>query len=177
MKIASKNYLKIVLILAFFSFNFSTLKAQESQDSFWNNVRFGGGLGLSFGNGFFSGTIAPSAIYEFDNQFAAGIGLNATYAKRHNWFKSTILGASVISLYNPIEALQLSAEFEELNVNRDFDENFVANADDNYWYPALFLGAGYRTGNVTIGIRYDVLYDEDKSIFADPWMPFFRFYF
>ena len=177
MKIASKNYLKIVLILAFFSFNFSTLKAQESQDSFWNNVRFGGGLGLSFGNGFFSGTIAPSAIYEFDNQFAAGIGLNATYAKRHNWFKSTILGASVISLYNPIEALQLSAEFEELNVNRDFDENFVANADDNYWYPALFLGAGYRTGNVTIGIRYDVLYDENKSIFADPWMPFFRFYF
>lgn len=177
MKIASKNYLKIVLILAFFSFNFSTLKAQESQDSFWNNVRFGGGLGLSFGNGFFSGTIAPSAIYEFDNQFAAGIGLNATYAKRQNWFKSTILGASVISLYNPIKALQLSAEFEELNVNRDFDENFVANADDNYWYPALFLGAGYRTGNVTIGIRYDVLYDEDKSIFADPWMPFFRFYF
>ena len=177
MKIASKNYLKIILILAFFSFSFSTLKAQESQDSFWNNVRFGGGLGLSFGNGFFSGTIAPSAIYEFDNQFAAGIGLNATYAKRQNWFKSTILGASVISLYSPIEALQLSAEFEELNVNRDFDENFVANADDNYWYPALFLGAGYRTGNVTIGIRYDVLYDEDKSIFADPWMPFFRFYF
>jgi hypothetical protein len=177
MKIASKNYLKIILILAFFSFNFSTLKAQESQDSFWKNVRFGGGLGFSFGNGFFSGTIAPSAIYEFDNQFAAGIGLNATYAKRQNWFKSTILGASVISLYNPIEALQLSAEFEELNVNRDFDENFVANADDNYWYSALFLGAGYRTGNVTIGIRYDVLYDEDKSIFADPWMPFFRFYF
>lgn len=177
MKIDSKNYLKIILILAFFSFNFSTLKAQESQDSFWNNVRFGGGLGLSFGNGFFSGTIAPSTIYEFDNQFAAGVGLNATYAKRQNWFKSTILGASVISLYSPIEALQLSAEFEELNVNRDFDENFVANADDNYWYPALFLGAGYRTGNVTIGIRYDVLYDEDKSIFADPWMPFFRFYF
>jgi len=177
MKIASKNYLKTILILAFFSFNISTLKAQESQDSFWNNVRFGGGLGLSFGNGFFSGTIAPSAIYEFNNQFAAGVGLNATYAKRQNWFKSTILGASVISLYSHIEALQLSAEFEELNVNRDFDENFVANADDNYWYPALFLGAGYRTGNVTIGIRYDVLYDEDKSIFADPWMPFFRFYF
>jgi hypothetical protein len=177
MKIASKNDLKTILILSFFCFNISTLKAQESQDSFWNNVRFGGGLGLSFGNGFFSGTIAPSAIYEFNNQFAAGVGLNATYAKRQNWFKSTILGASVISLYSPIEALQLSAEFEELNVNRDFDENFVANADDNYWYPALFLGAGYRTGNVTIGIRYDVLYDEDKSIFADPWMPFFRFYF
>lgn len=177
MKIASKNYLKTILLLILFGSTFSTLNAQDSQDSFWNNVRFGGGLGLSFGNGFFSGTIAPSAIYEFNNQFAAGIGLNATYAKRKDWYKSTILGASVITLFNPVEALQLSAEFEELNVNRNFDENFVANADDNYWYPALYLGAGYRTGNVTIGIRYDVLYDEDKSIFADPWMPFFRVYF
>lgn len=177
MKIASKIYLKTTLLLILFGSTFSTLNAQDSQDSFWNNVRFGGGLGLSFGNGFFSGTIAPSAIYEFNNQFAAGIGLNATYAKRKDWYKSTILGASVITLFNPIEALQLSAEFEELKVNRYFDENFVANADDNYWYPALYLGAGYRTGNVTIGIRYDVLYDEDKSIFADPWMPFFRVYF
>jgi len=177
MKIASKNYLKTTIILVLFSSNFLIVNAQDSQDSFWNNVRFGGGLGLSFGNGFFSGTIAPSAIYEFNSQFAAGIGLNATYAKRKDWYKSTILGASVITLFNPIEELQLSAEFEELKVNRDFDENFVANADDNYWYPALYLGAGYRTGNVTIGIRYDVLYDEDKSIFADPWMPFFRVYF
>lgn len=177
MKIASNNYLFTTLFLILFSSNFLMLNAQESQDSFWKNVRFGGGLGLSFGNGFFSGTIAPSAIYEFNNQFAAGIGLNATYAKRKNWYKSTILGASVITLFNPIEEIQLSAEFEELNVNRDFDENFVTNSDDNYWYPALYLGVGYRTRNVTIGIRYDVLYDEDKSIFADPWMPFFRVYF
>ncbi len=87
------------------------------------------------------------------------------------------MGASVISLFNPIEEIQLSAEFEELNVNRNFDENFIENADDNYWYPALYLGAGDRTGNFTIGIRYDVLYDNEKSIFADPWMPFFRVYF
>jgi hypothetical protein len=177
MKKPAKSLLKSAFILLFICFNSYIINAQDQSVSFWNNVRFGGGLGLSFGNNFFSGTIAPSAIYEFNSQFAAGIGLNATYAKRKDWYKSTIIGASAITLFNPIEALQLSAEFEELNVNRDFDENFVANADDNYWYPALYLGAGYRTGNVTIGIRYDVLYDEDKSIFADPWMPFFRFYF
>ena len=177
MKTPSINYLKLTFVLIIMSFNTITTNAQESHESFWNNVRFGGGLGLSFGNNFFSGTIAPSAIYEFNNQFAAGIGLNATYAKQRNLFKSTILGASVISLFNPIEELQLSAEFEELNVNRNFDENFVSNVDDNYWYPSLFLGVGYRTGNFTAGIRYDVLYDRDKSIFADPWMPFFRVYF
>ena len=177
MKTPPKIHFKLCLILIVFCLNSSFIHAQESQDSFWSNVRYGGGFGLSFGNGFFSGTIAPSAIYEFNSQFAAGIGLNGTYAKQRDLYTSTILGASVITLFNPIEALQLSAEFEELNINRNFDDNFVANADDNYWYPALYLGAGYRAGNVTIGIRYDVLYDQDKSIFADPWMPFFRVYF
>ena len=177
MKTPSNYYIKLALIIATLSFNPFITNAQDLQGSFWNNVRFGGGLGLSFGDGFFSGTIAPSAIYEFNSQFATGIGLNTTYAKQRDLYKSTILGASIITLFNPLEELQLSAEFEELNVNRNFDENFVANADDNYWYPALYIGAGYRTGNVTIGIRYDVLYDNDKSIFADPWMPFFRVYF
>jgi len=177
MKMPSKYYIKLTLIGATLSFIPFIMNAQESQDSFWNNVKFGGGLGLSFGDRFFSGTIAPSAVYEFNSQFASGIGLNATYAKQRDLYRSTILGASIITLFNPLEELQLSTEFEELNVNRDFDENFVANADDNYWYPALYLGAGYRTGNITIGIRYDVLYDNDKSIFANPWMPFFRVYF
>ena len=80
-------------------------------------------------------------------------------------------------MVNPIDYLQLSAEFEQLNVNRDYDQNFVGNQDTNYWYPALFLGAGFRSGNFAFGIRYDVLYDEDKSIYGDAWMPFARFYF
>jgi len=146
-------------------------------NNFWENVRFGGGIGLGFGDGFFSGTLAPIAIYEFNYQFAMGVGLNATYSKRRDFHKSTLLGGSVISLFNPIEAIQLSAEFEQLNVNRDFDEQFVSNQDTNYWYPALFLGVGYRTGRVTFGIRYDVLYDEDESIYPDAWLPFVRVFF
>lgn len=149
---------------------------QEDEDSFWKHVRFGGGLGLSFGDGFFSGTLAPSAIYEFNPQFALGVGLNGTYASRKDYYKATIFGGSVIGLYNPINELQLSAEFEELNVNRkwEFEDGDVT---DNYWYPALFLGAGYRSRHVTFGIRYDVLYDDDKSIYANAWMPFVRVYF
>ncbi len=149
----------------------------STTSNFWNNVRFGGGIGLGFGDGFFSGTLAPSAVYEFNQQFALGLGLNATYSKRKNFHKSTIFGGSLISLFNPIPSIQLSAEFEELNVNRDFDEQFVSNADTNYWYPALFLGAGYRTGRVTFGIRYDVLYDEEDSIYPDAWLPFVRVFF
>lgn len=152
--------------------------AQEAKppSQFWRNVRFGGGIGLSFGDGFFSGTLAPSAIYQFDDRFALGLGLNGTYNNQKNTYSSTIVGGSILSLYNVIPEIQLSAEFEELNVNRSYDSR-LGLEDENYWYPALFLGAGFRTNNVTVGIRYDVLYDEEDSIYANAWMPFFRVYF
>ncbi|RKE98939.1 alpha-ketoglutarate decarboxylase [Ichthyenterobacterium magnum] len=153
----------------------SQTNTTTNDSGFWNNVRFGGGVGLSFGDGFFSGTIAPSAIYEFNDQFALGVGLNGTYNKRKNFYKSTILGGSVLGLFNVVDEIQLSAEFEELNVNRKWDNTAIE--DENYWYPALFIGAGYRSNNITFGIRYDVLYDESKSIYANPWIPFFRVYF
>lgn len=181
MKTSYKNRKKIALLTIIgcliFGFSYSQEQTQKKKSDFWNHVRFGGGIGLSFGDGYFSGTIAPSGIYQFDDQFALGIGLSASYFKRKELYKSTVLGGSIIGLFNPINEIQLSSEFEQLHVNRDFDEDFVTNTDDKYWYPALFLGAGYRSGNFTIGIRYDVLYDEDKSIYADPWMPFMRFYF
>ena len=73
--------------------------------------------------------------------------------------------------------LQLSVELEQVNVSTSFQGVFSSNERDNFWATALFIGAGYRTGNVTFGIRYDILYDEDESIYADPWLPFVRFWF
>ncbi|PKQ44716.1 alpha-ketoglutarate decarboxylase [Confluentibacter flavum] len=162
------------IILFFLGFN-NLVQSQQSND-FWNHVRFGGGIGLGFGDGFFSGTLAPSAIYEFNETVALGLGLNGTINNRKGFYKSTIYGGSLIGLVNVIPQLQFSSEFEKLRVNRKYDASFNL-PDDNYWSPALFLGLGYRNGNVTFGIRYDVLYDEKKSIYADPWMPFVRFYF
>lgn len=148
----------------------------SNSNEFWQHVRFGGGIGLSFGNGFFSGTLAPSAIYEFNEYVALGVGLNGTYSSRKNYYKSTVFGGSLIGLFNPIREIQLSAELEELNVNRKWDNQFNVE-NQNYWYPALFLGAAYRSQNVSVGIRFDVLYDKDKSIYGESWMPFVRVYF
>jgi len=167
---------KIVFILIITFFCFQNSAAQETKNNFWENVRYGGGLGLNFANGFFSATIAPSAIYQFDNNFALGLGLNATFNNLRNSYKSTILGGSLIGLYNPIQTIQLSAEFEELNVNRRYNIN-VNIPNENYWIPALYIGVGYRSNNVTFGIRYDVLYDDERSIYANPWAPFVRFFF
>lgn len=178
MKFSSLLKIKTVVILILFA-NFSNVSFSQTQDKeendFWKHVRFGGGIGLSFGDGFFSGTLAPNAIYQFNPEFGLGVGLNGTYNKQKNAFKSTILGASIIGLYNPIQELQVSGEFEQLNVNQTFDNNIFE--DRNYWVPALFIGLGYRTNNITFGMRYDVLYDRDKSVYADPWMPFVRVLF
>ena len=52
-----------------------------SKSDFWNHVRFGGSIGLGFTNGGFNGSIAPSAIYQFNDQFALGTSLNFNYFK------------------------------------------------------------------------------------------------
>jgi hypothetical protein len=154
---------------------FFTIQSQ-SKSEFWQHVGIGGGLGLSFGSGFFGVSVAPSAIYQFNTQFALGLGLNYSYNESQDFYTSSVIGGSVIGLYNPIRALQLSAEFEQLNVHRNYASS-APYIDENYWYPALFLGVGYNAGPVTMGMRFDVLFNTDKSIYANPWGPFVRFYF
>lgn len=146
--------------------------AQEQ--NFWNDVRFGGSIGLSFGNGFFTGLLAPSAIYDFNNTFSAGAGLSAAYASQRN-FNTNSFGGSLIGMLRPIRGLQLSTEFEQLNVTRRYELE-GGNRKDSYWVPALFLGVGYNMGPVVTGIRYDVLHS-DRSFYRNALMPFVSVYF
>jgi len=83
----------------------------------------------------------------------------------------------VLALYNVIPEIQLSAEFEELNVNRTYKYIGSPDVTRNYWYPALYLGAGFRSNNFTMGVRYDVLFDKDESIYGSAFAPFVRVYF
>jgi hypothetical protein len=173
-----RKNLRISFVICLFSFFLNNAQNLNTNSSlFWSNVQFGGGIGLNFGNGFFSGSLAPNTVYRFNDYIASGIGLNFSYAKENNVFQSTVIGGSIIGLFNPIRDIQLSTEFEELYVNRDIDDGFVSSGEDKYWYPALFFGAGYSAGNLTFGIRYDVLYDRNTSVYNEAWLPFVRFYF
>ena len=169
----------ISLICSLFFINITT--AQDStlvkKSDFWKNVRFGGGLGLSSTSNFFTLGVSPSAIYDFNDQVSLGLGLNYTYNKFDNRYKSNIYGGSVIGLFNPVREVQISGEFEQLFVNRKFEGTLSDLKDDSYFSPALFLGAGYRTNNVTIGARYNVLFDKEKSVYGDAIVPFVRVYF
>jgi len=150
--------------------------AQETATPFWEKVQLGGGLGVSFGNGNFSGTIAPSAIYNFNNYFAMGPSLIFSY-QSDDFFESTLYGGSWITLFNPISEIQLSAEIEQLRVNREVKNNLDIILEDNFWNTALFIGAGYRAGAVTVGLRYNVLYNDSERVYATAWNPFVRVYF
>lgn len=146
----------------------------KTQSDFWRRVQFGGGIGLSFGSGYTDISLAPSAIYNFNQYVALGLGAQYTYVKQKNYYASNLYGASIIALFNPIDEIQLSAEIEELRVNVNLIGS-NSNSQD-YWNTGLFLGAGYRAGNVTVGARYNVLSD-NKNVYSNAFMPFVRVYF
>jgi long-subunit fatty acid transport protein len=150
--------------------------SQNQKSEFWSKVRFGGGIGLAIGNNYTDITLAPGAIYDFNQYISLGFGIQGSYVKQKNFFESYIYGASMIILGNPIPEIQLSAELEQLRVNTTYENNFNS-ARDNFWNTGLFLGAGYQTNNVTIGLRYNVLHNDNRSVYSEAWMPFVRVYF
>lgn len=166
-----------VLITLFFA---SALFAQQNTmyttkpNRFWGNVQFGGGLGLGFGSGYTDIALAPSAIYNFNEYVALGLGVQYKYLKQRDFFASHLYGGSVIGLFNPIPEIQLSAELEQLRVNVNLDGS--DGNSQNYWNTGLFIGLGYRSGNATIGGRYNVLTDKN-NIYGSAFMPFIRVYF
>ena len=68
--------------------------------------------------------------------------------------------------------IQLSGEYEH-----SFAKQTVGASSFNSDFPALYLGAAYNKGKFAFGFRYDVLYDENKSVYASPFSPIVRFYF
>lgn len=172
------NLTKRVAFLYFIGLTLSVSAQQtphnELKSNFWNKVQFGGGLGLGFGSGYTNISVAPSAIYNVNEYFSAGLGVQYNYLKQKDFYSSSQYGASIIGLVNPIPEIQLSVELEELRVNFKFDDGSISN---DFWNTGLFLGAGYRAENVTVGARYNVLFNEDKGVYGDALMPFVRVYF
>ncbi len=170
-----------VILISLFS---NLIIAQEENNvidnnrQFWNKVQFGGGLGLGFGSGYTDISVIPSAIYNINEIVAVGAGLQFGYLSSKNYYSSYVYGGSIIGLVNPIPEVQLSVELEEVRVNTDYKATNANSAfSDNYWNTALFLGAGYRFGNVTIGGRYDILFNSKRSLYGSAFMPFLRVYF
>lgn len=169
---------KIVFLLTF-SLSSILVYAQDESD-FWSKVRFGGSIGMAFGSNYTDITLAPGALYEVNEYYGVGLSLQGSYVSQDDIYESWLYGGSIINVFNPIPQIQISAELEQLRVNLDYDQaysDFYGIEDRDFWNTALYLGLGYRTPNVTVGIRYNVLFDEDDFVYSQAWMPFVRVYF
>ena len=165
------------VLLSHFDIIAQQLPGNDPKNNFWKKVQIGGGLGLGFGSGYTNISIAPSAIYNVNKYVSVGVGLQYSYLKQRDFYNSSLYGGSIIGLFNPMEQIQLSVELEQLRANVKTDGTFYTGVSDNFWNTGLFLGAGYRAGNVTIGARYNVLFQEDKGVYGDAFIPFVRVYF
>ena len=164
----TKTVFLIFFLLFSASFYAQNNSLPKAKSDFWKDVRFGGALGLGIGNGFTNIVVAPSAIYNFNQYVSAGVGVQYSYLEQRNLFSSSMYGGSVIGLFNPIPEVQFSVEVEQLRVNVD---------TDNFWNTGLFVGAGYSNGNVTIGGRYNLLFNRNSNVYGDAFMPFVRVFF
>jgi len=165
-----KNYCFIFIILLISIAAFSQKKYSSSFS--WDQMRYGGRISLELSNNATSVTLAPTAVYQFNDQFAAGGTVSFGYAE----FKDVDAylfnyGLSILGIYTPIRQIQLSAELEQIFVNETY-QGFRSEIKENYNYQALFVGAGYRVKNVVIGLRYDLLYNENVNLYASPYAPY-----
>jgi hypothetical protein len=136
---------------------------------FWQNVQFE--VELVYWSNYTDISLAPSAIYNF-NEYSFGSWSQYTYLKK----KITMLPNLWWQYYRVIQSHTCNPTFcwirgTCININLD---GTSSNSQD-YWNTGLFR-AGYRSGNATIGARYNVLNDTN-NIYGSPFMPFVRVYF
>ena len=176
------NLIKSILIVLslFFYENVIAQYSQipQSKNPFWEKVQFGGGLGLSFGSGYTDISIAPSAIYNVNPYLAVGLGLQGSYVASKGYYDSGIYGASILTFIHPIPQIEFSVNLNESFVNNHYNAYHGESAyTDSFWNTTLFLGLGYRTGNVTVGLAYNVLFNANNNVYGDALTPFVRAYF
>ena len=172
---------KTLLFFAFFSslFAFSQIGTNipsakiGSEDSKWT---FGGyaGLGGAFGGGN-SGTalyIMPRVGYKVTENFEAGLAGNVTW-NNSRYFSSTMVGVGPFANYYFSRSFYVSGLYQHFFVNqrnKATDQKYTGNED------ALYLGGGYmqKIGDrvyMQIGLMYNVLYDDQTSVFGGGLVP------
>ncbi|CAN0600756.1 unnamed protein product, partial [Ectocarpus sp. 12 AP-2014] len=117
-------------------------------------------------------SLSPNLIYNVSDNFSLGAGVQGSYNSIKNVQKTTTFGANVIGQYNLSKKLMSLLEFAQLKVNTK-QETPTGEIKDDFWESALFVGAGYNINNkISIGAKFNVLYDDDESVYSSPIIPF-----
>ena len=81
---------KSTFLLLFVGIISSHFTFAQNSDAISDRVHFGGSLGLNIGSGFTNIVVAPSVIYDVNDYFSAGVGLQGSYVNWKNNFESSL---------------------------------------------------------------------------------------
>lgn len=173
------NLKKLLFLLSILACQYSAFSQLETEEknNFWTKVRYGGRVNLGFGNNGTNIVLAPVAIYSVSPKVGVGASVSFGYSNFRNIDVSQFnYGASAILNYYPIREILMSAELEQTFVNRII-ETGSGDIRNNFNFPALYLGLGYRLQNISFGFRYDVLYNDNRNIYNSALSPFIGVFF
>ena len=179
MKMKAKTS-KLILIIGFLVFSHYSF-SQTNTDSIQikkvdtlmvkmeKKLKFGCGFGLNFVGGT-NVSISPNLTYNVSNKVALGLGVQWNYLALKDIQKTTTYGVNTVFQYRPSQKIMTLLEFVQLRVSTKSEIN---DRKRNYWDSALFVGAGYYiTKKISIGAKYNFLYNEDESVYSSPVIPF-----
>lgn len=167
--------MKKIIVSTLFLVSFLITNAQinvSTSQKTNKNWRIGAGVGLNFGNnGYFGARISPSVGYYLGGGLEVGATAGYSYTKDDD-YKQNLFSVGAYTNYFVIPQFFARAHYEHYmgeQENKHTSQTFDIDED------ALWLGGGYENGGMIryrVGIMYNVLYDEDDSIFSNAVMPF-----
>jgi hypothetical protein len=139
-----------------------------------DRIRFGGNLGLQFGNPTFI-NISPRIYYLATDKIWLGIGgtyMYTRYKAPFVPFETSTYGGNLSVTYQIFQPIFLQAEYEPLN----FDSyNPIAGEYERIWVQGVLLGGGISQqigrGAVFLSALYNVTWlDANRSFYGSPWV-------
>ena len=172
----NRLFLKLLLAIGVLVYSHTTFSqtntaiAADSTSQEQKRLVFGVGFGLNFVGGT-NISLSPNLIYKVSDKVSFGVGIQGSYAAIKDLQNTTTFGGNIISFYSPVKKITTLLEFAQLRVKTKTEtptENTV-----KYWDSALFVGAGFSvTKNILIGAKYNVLYDDEESVYTSAIIPF-----
>lgn len=149
---------------------FQTPKERRSSGFNSDRLRFGGGIGATFGNITYI-DLSPTVGYMFTDNFIAGLTTRYIYYEEKYpgyKFSTNIFGGGVFSEYFILQNITLHAEYELLNM----EDLRLAERNHRINVSSLLVGGGYRMmitdrSFANILLLFNVLEDEN-SIYTNP---------
>jgi hypothetical protein len=149
----------------------TSISVIDSTASTAPRLTFGCGFGLNFLGGT-NITLSPNLMYAVSDKFSLGAGIQGSYISIKDVQTTTTIGLNVVGEYNLSKKLTTLVEFAELKVHTK-QETLAGDIKNDFWESALFVGAGYNINDkISLGAKFNLLYDEDESVYASPIIPF-----